>query len=66
MQGFSQIWGIHYDRSHSPCMAHSSLRTILSVASCLDLALEFCDFTSKGQEKVFSSHLFRARGGGSS
>ena len=25
-QGFSQIWGTHYDRTHSPCIGHSSMR----------------------------------------
>ena len=45
VQGFSQIWGLHYDRSHSPCVMHSSLRCIDAVAACLNAELHFIDFT---------------------
>ena len=45
VQGFGQIWGLHYDRSHSPCMMHPSLRTIVGVAACTNATLECIDFT---------------------
>ena len=45
VQGFSQIWGLHYDRSHSPCVMHSSLRCIDAVGACLNASMHFIDFT---------------------
>lgn len=45
-QGFSQVYGIHYDRSHSPTILHSSLRSICAVAASLGAQVDFCDFTS--------------------
>ena len=44
-QGFSQIWGTHYDRTHSPCIGHSSMRCLISLAACINANIDFCDFT---------------------
>ena len=44
-QGFSQIWGTHYDRTHSPCIGHSSMRCLISPAVCISANINFCDFT---------------------
>ena len=46
VQGFSQIQGQHFDRNYSPCIAHASLRTLLSLAACLDASVDFCDYTA--------------------
>ena len=45
IQGFGQIKGLHYERNHSPCMSHCSLRTILSLGACIDAIVEFIDYT---------------------
>ena len=45
VQGFSQIKGLHYERNHSPCMSHASLRTILGLAASIDAVVEFVDYT---------------------
>jgi len=44
-QGFSQIWGQHYDRKQSPCISHCSLRSLISIAACEGAELSFIDFT---------------------
>ena len=44
-QGFSQIFGQHYDRKQSPCIAHSSLRSLIAIAACENAELCFVDFT---------------------
>ena len=46
VQGFSQIFGIHYDRSHSPCILHSSLRSICAIGASIGADIDFCDFTA--------------------
>ena len=45
VQGFNMIAGLHYDRTHSPCIAHCSTRCLLSIAACLDACVDFVDFT---------------------
>ena len=46
VHGFLQRHGIHFDRKSCPAMAHSSLRTICSLAAALGADIDFCDFTA--------------------
>ena len=36
---------MHYDRTHSPCIGHSSMRCLISLAACINANIDFCDFT---------------------
>ena len=45
VQGFSQIPFLHYDRTHSPTICHSSCRALCAVGAAMNASIEFCDFT---------------------
>ena len=45
IQGFKQIWKMHYDRTHSPALMHASTRTLLATCASIGAKVDFADFT---------------------